>query len=40
MIMLWYTYLVLYVLPALVRKIDYELQQHLTSEAIANEQVS
>jgi|GEM_PF-1926752 hypothetical protein len=40
MIMLWYTYLVLYVLPTIVRKIDFELQQHLASEAVANEQAS
>ncbi len=40
MIILWYTYLVLYVLPAIVRKIDYELQQHVANETIATDQTS
>jgi hypothetical protein len=39
MIMLWYTHMILYVLPAFVRKIDYEMQQHLTSEGIPKEQI-
>ena len=40
MVVLWYTHLILYVLPAFVRKIDSELQQHLTSETIATGQSS
>lgn len=35
MVVLWYTHLVLYVLPAVVRKIDSELQQYLASETTA-----
>ena len=40
MVVLWYTHLVLYVLPAVVRKIDSELQQHLASETTATGQSS
>lgn len=35
---LWYSYLVLYVLPIIMRKIDHELQQYLAEQAIQNEE--
>jgi hypothetical protein len=40
MVFLWYSYLVLDVLPTLIRKIDFEIQQHLATEVIKNEQIS
>lgn len=38
--LLWYAYLVLDVLPTIVRKIDSEVQQHLATEAMESQQSS